>query len=81
MHYAMRHGGYAAAIKAFADAFLNKLQGGGVRMLGIQFHRKRLHAGFAEIRCRPADTLNLAVPERRARQWVGINREYCELDA
>ena len=80
MHHAMGDGDDAVSPHARCHLFANHLQGGTVRIFGIEFDGEWRDAGFAEIRLSAADALHFSVPERRARQRIDIGVEHRELD-
>jgi hypothetical protein len=84
MHHAVGDGGHARALQlaqARGDALADQLQRGAVGVGGIQGDGEGRNAGFAEVGRGPAYALDLAVPQRLARQRPLGAVEDGELDA
>ena len=81
MHHAVRHGGDAVAAQAGQNARADVLQRGMVGLGAVQRHRAGHHAGFAKGGGGAGDALDLAVPQRLARQRLHAGVKQRELDA
>ena len=84
VHHAVGDGGHAGAVQlrqARGDALADQLQRGAVGVGCVQGDGKGRHAALAEVGRGPAYALDLAVPQRLARQRALGTVEDGELDA